>query len=436
MRVVLRLSIAIVVLLVIGVGGLLLWSQQPEIAAAVEPPVRSAFPRDMIETGSRLAAIGNCDVCHTAEGGPAFAGSRPIPTPFGTIYSTNITPDPGTGIGQWSEAAFRRAMRDGIARDGHHLYPAFPYDHFARLNDDDLHALYAFIMTREPVSTRAPANKLPFPLNRRPLLAFWDLLYLHREPFRPDPHHGAEWNRGAYLVEGLGHCGDCHTPRNWLGAEKDDRSLAGGEAEGWVAPALNAASPAPVPWDAAHLSGYLRHGWSAEHGAAAGPMQPIVGDLAMADQGDVQAIADYLADEMGKPSPERQQQAKALLAAVSGQAEPANANAGEEIGAAIFAGACANCHFGSTKIAAPRGIDLSLSTALSEDDPRNAIRIVVDGIRPPSEEAGPWMPGFKGTFTEAQLAALLRYLRAHYRHGSTWPQLERQMHDIRQSEDR
>jgi hypothetical protein len=130
MRLILRLLIATAVLLIVGVVIFLLWSQQPEIAS-IGPPARSAFPRDLIETGSQLAAIGNCDVCYTTQGGPAFAGSRPISTPFGTIYSTNITPDPETGIGQWSETSFDRAMRDGIARDGHHLYPAFPYDHFA-----------------------------------------------------------------------------------------------------------------------------------------------------------------------------------------------------------------------------------------------------------------------------------------------------------------
>lgn len=434
MRLVLRLLIGIVVLLMVGAGGFLLWSQQPEIAA-VEPPARSVFARDLIETGSRLATIGNCDVCHTAHGGPAFAGGRAIPTPFGKIYSTNITPEPETGIGRWSEAAFRRAMRHGIARDGHYLYPAFPYDHFTRLTDDDLHALYAFIMTRDPVSSRPPTNKLPFPLNHHRLLAFWNLLYLTKEPFKPDPQHSAEWNRGAYLVEGLGHCGDCHTPRNWLGAEKNDQALAGGEAEGWTAPSLNAASPAPIPWDAAHLSDYLRHGQTAEHGAAAGPMQPIVNDLAMADQSDVQAIADYLAGTMGKPSPQRQQRGKALLVKVPDEAEPAKPSAGEEVGAAIFAGACANCHLGNAAIVPPRGIDLSLSAVPSQDDPRDAIRIVVDGIRPPDGEAGPWMPRFNGAFTDAQLAALLRYLRAHYGHGSPWPDLERRIHDIRQSED-
>jgi mono/diheme cytochrome c family protein len=369
-------------------------------------------------------------------GGPAYAGNRPIPTPFGTIYSTNITPDPDSGIGRWSEEAFRRAMREGIARDGHHLYPAFPYDHFARASDEDVRALYAFAMTRVPVASRATANALPFPLNQRWTLVFWNLLYFDDTPFQPDPRQSAEWNRGAYLVEGLGHCGDCHTPRNLLGAERGELALAGGEAEGWSAPALDAASLAPVPWNAAHLFTYLRQGRDPEHGAAAGPMQPIVGDLAKANEADVYAIAAYIAGRIGEPSPEKHQRADALLAKAREAVEPAKPNPGEETGAAIFAGACASCHLGGPAIVSPRGIDLRLSAAISAPDPRDAIFIVLDGIHPPDGQPGPWMPRFDGAFTDAQLAALLGYLRAHYGQAPAWTDLETQMRDIRRSRER
>ena len=244
----LRKFLAIAVVLVLATGGLALWSREPVIAG-VEPPPRSAFDPALIENGARLAAIGNCHICHTIPGGADYAGNRPIATPFGTVASTNITPAPGSGIGRWSESAFRCAMRQGVSRRGHHLYPAFPYDHYARLDDADLHALYAFIMTRRPVETSTPVNALAFPLDQRWLMAFWNLLFLDSKPFRPDPQHTAEWNRGAYLVLGLGHCGGCHTPRNLGGAEKTGQALGGGEAEGWRAPALNANSPAPVPWN-------------------------------------------------------------------------------------------------------------------------------------------------------------------------------------------
>jgi mono/diheme cytochrome c family protein len=199
----LRIALALGVLLIVAAGAFVLWSQRSEIAA-IEPPQRAAFDRALIEKGARLAAIGNCAVCHTVPGGPPYAGARSIPTPLGTIYSTNITPDAETGIAHWPEDAFRRAMREGIARDGRHLYPAFPYDHYARATDEDIGALYAFVMTCPPVSQRASPNALPFPFNQRWGLAFWNLLYLNGAPFRPDPQQSADWNRGAYLVTGSG----------------------------------------------------------------------------------------------------------------------------------------------------------------------------------------------------------------------------------------
>jgi len=431
----LQIVLALALLLILAAAGFVLWSQRSEFAV-IEPPQRTSFDNDLIKKGASLAAIGNCDVCHTVPGGSAYAGSRPVPTPFGTIYSTNITPDPETGIGHWSEEAFRRAMRDGIARDGRHLYPAFPYLHYARVIDDDLHALYAFVMTRTPVVQGPLANALPFPLNQRWIVAFWNLLYLDDAPYRADPRRSAEWNRGAYLVDGLGHCGDCHTPRNLLGAEKDGEALAGGQAEGWSAPALNASSPAPVPWDASHLFVYLRRGWDAEHGAAAGPMQPVVDDLARPDESDVRAIATYIAAQIGEPSTERRQRAEALLAQARDSAQPAKPNAGEETAAAIFAGACAGCHLGAAAMAPPHGVDFRISAAISAPDPRDTILIVLDGIRPPQGQPGPWMPRFDGAFTDAQLAALLGYLRAHYSAAPAWTDLETRVRDIRHSRER
>jgi mono/diheme cytochrome c family protein len=431
----LRVLLLLAILVMLGIGGFVLWSQQPEIAA-IDPPARFRFDASPIEKGAHLAAIGNCDVCHTVPGGSAYTGGRPIPTPFGTIYSTNITPDPDSGIGRWSEDAFRRAMREGIARDGHHLYPAFPYNHYARATDEDIHALYAFAMTRTAASSRPPPNALPFPFDQRWMLTFWNLLFLDDTPFRPDPRHDAAWNRGAYLVEGLGHCGDCHTPRNLLGAERGGLALAGGEAEGWSAPALNTLSPAPVPWDGAHLVTYLRRGWDTEHGAAAGPMQPIVQDLAKADEADVRAIATYISAQIGEPTAERRQRAEALLIRTREATAPQKPNEGEQTGAAIFAGACAACHIGGPALAPPRGIDLGLSTVISASDPRDAIFIVLDGIRPPEGQPGPWMPRFEGAFTDAQIAALLGYLRAHYGHGPAWTDVDIRVRDIRRGRER
>ena len=193
--------------------------------AAIDPPAKQSFDPALVKRGRELAALGNCNSCHTVRGAKNFAGGLPVPTPFGTVFSSNITPDPETGIGRWSEEAFRRAMRSGVDRDGRHLYPTFPYDHFTNVSDDDDRALYAFLMTREPVRAPARQNQLSFPFNQRPVIAGWKLLFLRPGAYRPDTTKSAEWNRGAYLVEGLAHCGACHTPRNALGAERVGRKL-------------------------------------------------------------------------------------------------------------------------------------------------------------------------------------------------------------------
>jgi mono/diheme cytochrome c family protein len=420
----LRIVVALALVPVVT-AAIYVWRSQWPLIDKIEPPPRSAFSQALIDRGARLAAVGDCHVCHTApDGAGDYAGNRPIPTPFGTVYSTNVTPAPGSGIGHWSEAAFRRAMRQGISRQGRHLYPAFPYVHFARLSDADIHALYAFLMTRRPIETTQLPNRLPFPLDQRWLIGFWNLLFFHPAPFRADPQHDAEWNRGAYLVRGLGHCGDCHTPRNFLGAEEGGRPLAGGEGEGWAVPALDAASPAPAPWDAAQLFQYLRHGWDKEHGAAAGPMQPVADELAEADPADVRAIAAYIAVQQGEPSAPRHPGTPTLP-----QQPPPP---GEALGAALFAGACARCHSGGGEaMLPPHGIDLARSTVVNAADPDDAILIALDGIRQPDERAGPFMPPFAGAFSDAQIAALLAYVRAHFSAGAAWPDLEKTAHDLR-----
>src|SRR3984957_17359287 len=225
--------------------------------AAIEPPSPQSFDAAMVKRGRDLAAIGNCSTCHTVRGGKDFAGGLPVPTPFGTVFSSNITPDAETGIGRWPESAFRRAMRSGVDRDGRHLYPTFPYDHFTNVSDEDDRALYAYLMTRQPVHAPARANQLSFPLDQRFVIAGWKLLFLRHGTYQPDPTRSAEWNRGAYLVEGLAHCGAWHPPRNALGAERASAAFAGGDVDNWNAFAINAQSPSPVPWNAEALFVYL-----------------------------------------------------------------------------------------------------------------------------------------------------------------------------------
>jgi mono/diheme cytochrome c family protein len=398
---------------------------------ATDPPSPQSFDPALVKHGRELAALGNCSTCHTTRGGKDFAGGLPVPTPFGTIYSSNITPDADTGIGRWPEEAFRRAMRSGVDRDGRHLYPTFPYDHFTNVSDEDDRALYAYLMTRQPVHAVAHANQLPFPLDQRVVIAGWKLLFLRRDTYRPDPAKSAEWNRGAYLVEGLAHCGACHTPRNALGAERASASFAGGEADNWSAYAINAQSPAPVPWTAEALFAYLRHGFDPDHGTARGPMAQVVGNLSEVPDRDVRAIATYMAGVFGAPGEDRKRRAEEVLAqAKSPTAPESQAN---PAGAAIYAAACASCH--ESKRPLPYGgVNLALSTALSSPDARNAANIVLSGVRPVEGERSPIMPGFASSMSDAQVAALLNYLRSRFGNQPAWAGVEQTVADARRTQ--
>jgi mono/diheme cytochrome c family protein len=422
--------IGVVVIAGAAAGFAVAW--RPAIAA-IEPPAPSSFDPALVKRGRELAAIGNCNDCHTVKGGGSFAGGLPVPTPFGTIYSSNITPDAETGIGRWSEAAFRRAMRSGVNRDGQHLYPTFPYDHFTNVSDEDDAALYAFLMTRPPVHAPAQANQLSFPLDQRLVIAGWKLLFLRRGSYRPDGTKSAEWNRGSYLVEGLAHCGACHTPRNGLGAERPDAQFAGGDVDNWRAYAINAQSEAPIPWDADALYAYLHQGWHPDHGTARGPMAEVVSNLSSVSQSDVRAIATYMAGVFGAPTPNQKNQGEAALAQAKSPAPmtlPSDVNA---TGASIYTAACATCH--ETGRAVPYGgVNLALSTALSSPDPRNAVNIVLSGIRPVQGERSPIMPGFAASMNDDQISALLRFLRARFSNQPPWSGVEKTVADARQTQ--
>jgi mono/diheme cytochrome c family protein len=419
-----------VLLAVVGCSSLERQGPIEEVAVPAPPQ----FDRSRVRKGQLLAAVGDCASCHTMRDGRPYAGGVPLRTQFGTIHGTNITPDPETGIGTWSEAAFRRALREGVSRDGHLLYPAFPYDHFTHLTDEDIAALYAFFMTRDPVRSQSPANRLVFPLQFRPLIAAWNTLYLRKGPLPQQDSQSAEWNRGAYLVQSLAHCAACHSPRDALGAEKPDGYLAGGEAEGWHATALNQQSPSPVPWTAPALATYLRTGLVVDHAITAGPMQDVVHNLSHADAADVRAIAQYIYTQMGPPTPERQareasSRAKAAqdsLAALqpSAPAPPAD-EAALALGASVYAASCAACHDTGRELSSNTALRLPLAVALHLPDPRNLIRIIRDGIEPPVGQPGLWMPPFEGSLTDEQLAALVMWLRRQGTDAPPWTDVAR-----------
>jgi mono/diheme cytochrome c family protein len=400
----------------LGVGGFIVYAWRSPIAPS-DLPTADSFTASDIQRGAQLAALGNCITCHTAAGGDSFAGGRPLPTPFGTIYSTNITPDVTTGIGHWSLPAFQRAMREGVNREGEHLYPAFPYEHFTLMSDADIAALYAFFMTRQPVLAHAPDNHLPFPLNLRIILAGWKLLFFRAGPYRDDPARDEQWNRGAYLAEGVSHCGACHTPRNSFGAEIRSQHLGGGEAEGWHAHAINESSQAREAWSLDALHTYLREGWHEQHGAAHGPMAHVTQNLTSTPDSDLQAIALYVSSLMGDPS--RRQ-----------LAPPTTDSSGNDTGQAIYAASCGGCHDGARPLPFG-GVKLTLSTAVTGESAVNLIKIVLDGLQPPAGVAGAMMPGFSGTLTDGQLESLVAYIRSNIGAKPPWTGVESTVREAR-----
>lgn len=423
-----RILLGAVAVAVIGIGGFGIYAWHPAIGP-ISPPAADSFAPDLVEKGRVLAAAGYCATCHTAAGGAPYAGNYPMQTSFGTIYSTNITPDPETGIGTWSEAAFSRALREGVARDGSHLLPALPFDHFTKLSDEDVSALYAYMMAAvAPVKEAHKANELPFPLNLRVLQAGWKLLFFKDGRYQPVAEKSAEWNRGAYLVEGLSHCGACHTPRNAVGAEIQSAAFAGAAIDNWIAPALTAANPSGVPWTASEFHQYLKTGNTAYHGVATGPMAPVVhAGLKELPDSDLAAIGTYLGDIVGA-SDQDPAANKSVVASLA--ADVPQADYRKDVGERLYATACAVCHYNSQKLLAARP-DLAINSAMLLNDPTNLIHVMLDGVTADQGIPGVVMPGFRTALDNTQLAAIAAYLRASRTTAAPWPDLAATIGKIR-----
>ncbi|MBU4434853.1 MAG: cytochrome c [Alphaproteobacteria bacterium] len=421
-----RLIIGLLVAVAVGVVGIGVFAWRPSLAA-IAPPPPSSFAPALVARGEALAGAGYCSTCHTAKGGQPFAGGYPMKTSFGTIYSTNITPDAKTGIGAWSEPAFRRAMHQGVARNGKHLFPAFPYEHFSKLTDADVSALYAYMMTRPAVAAKAKSNTIPFPLNIRALQAGWKLLFFHAGRYEPDTTKSAEWNRGAYLAQGVSHCGACHTPRNALGAEKHDKAFAGALIDNWIAPPLTAANPSPVAWDQGELVAYLSTGVSRYHGVAAGPMAPVTHGLAKLPAADIQALAVYFAD-LDKAATRTASLAPALRKAAL--SDRLNVGSQNDAAARLYTAACASCHYNGAGQPNPLRPDLALNSAVHLDDPTNLIQVMLHGVSAKDGAPGVVMPGFN-RLSDADLASLATYLRSTRTDKPAWPNLQKKVAAIR-----
>lgn len=358
------------------------------------------FSETTLERGRHVFALGNCATCHTMDGGPAFAGARAIETPFGTVYSTNLTPDPETGLGQWSYEAFERAMRHGISRDGHNLYPAFPYTSFAKISGEDMLSLYAYLQTLEPVRQETPKARMIAPANLRSTLAVWNLLYHDTTPFQPDPTRNPVYNRGKYLVEGAGHCSACHAPRNLIGAEKPQ--LTGAMIKGWYAPALSGSEAGNRGWNEDRLFSYLRHGHS-EVATASGPMAEVAASLTVLPDDDIRAMAHYLAAQV-----ETAENPRTVTPVSAPDLPPSRASR-------IYESACAVCHepaIAGTVTAAQSSI--AQSAALRAPVPDALFTVLDEGIKAPDALDLRDMPSFKQEFTSADRQALANYLRQRF----------------------
>ncbi|MDB5624646.1 MAG: Aldehyde oxidase and xanthine dehydrogenase molybdopterin binding [Tardiphaga sp.] len=407
-----------------GLGALIVTAMpfRPSIAP-IERPGANVFSAETIERGRLAAAIGACNVCHVGHDGVAFAGGRALDTPFGAVYATNITPDPAAGIGAWSYPAFTRAMREGVSRDGHHLYPAHPYTSFAKSSETDIQALYAFLMAQPASPLRAPETTLRFPFNMRPLMAGWNALFLSSASALADSSRSPEWRRGAELVEGLGHCSACHSDRNALGAErKGGAHLTGGVADGWHAPSLSTSRFAPVGWTAEAFYDYLRTGRSAEHGAAAGPMARVIESMSVLPDADIRAMATYLASLNEFAPSVSEASAAAARAIAAGVTASRPADLAMPVAARLFTGACASCHAETMTLTS-----LALTTSLHADRPDNGILAILQGVDAPTSNqaaihataasdvpVSAGMPSFRNTLDDQSLADLAIYLRARF----------------------
>lgn len=372
-----------------------------------EPSVPVANTEEQVNKGRYLSLAGNCMGCHTARGGQQYAGGRAIPTPFGNIYAPNITPDIKTGIGNWTADDFWRAIHNGKSRDGSFLYPAFPYTNYTKVTRADSDAMFAYFETLQPINQPNKEHELRFPYNQRILLAGWRALYFSPGTFEPDTDKSAVWNRGAYLVQGLGHCSACHTPRNALGGELRAEGLGGGMIPmlNWYASPLASGKDSILGnWEEKDIADLLQHGISRK-GTVFGPMAEVVREsLQHLSNQDVTAMASYL-----KSLPQTDQP----LAAV----QPANNDEFDrkmKLGAAIYEKNCVECHKPNGEGMPPNYPPLANNRSLTMTSPVNPIRMVLNGGFPPStkDNSRPYgMPPFGPSLSDEEVAAVVSYMR-------------------------
>ncbi|MFJ2988153.1 c-type cytochrome [Collimonas sp. NPDC087041] len=380
---------------------------------------------DQIKRGEYLAKAADCIACHTVDPAKPFAGGYPLATPFGTIYGPNITPDKETGIGNWSDEDFVRALHEGIDDEGKHLYPAFPYASFTKLSRDDVLAIKAYLFSLPPIQQKTPENKLPFPLNQRWVLAGWNLFNFKPGELKPDTAKSPEWNRGMYLVEGLAHCQECHTPRNVTMGVDGKRAFGGAQLGGWTAFNI---TPDPVSgvggWKDEELIQYLKTGLVPGKASAAGGMaEAVEHSLQYLNDDDLKAIVTYLrsvpaindaADKKpryawGQPSDD-----DADLRCIAAVSVSNNASGGAE----LFSGNCASCHSASgSGVVGGYYPSLFSNSVVGARDPGNLLMVILNGVQRHGKDGEAFMPGFADHLNDAQIATLANYILKQYGHA-------------------
>lgn len=384
--------------------------------------------QSIIGKGKYLATAGDCIACHTRPGGELFAGGVAFKTDFGTIYSANITPSATTGVGKWTKEQFARAMRQGISADGSHLYPAFPYTAYTKVSDEDIEAIFEYLKTLTPVDYTPPKNQMPFPFNQRQLMMFWNKMFLKEGAFKPDGSKSTDWNRGAYLVEGLSHCGACHTPRNLIGGEIADRALSGGVYQDNIVDAVHGSEIVPIDdemvrkwstsnltssprglgaWSMDEIAAYLKTGHNARAGAF-GPMAEVIkySTQYLTDE-DVHAMAVYL---------------KSLPPIEQPITKPVSAEQMKQ-GEIAYSARCVSCHQ-PTGLGTPPRPDadrahisppLVGNTVVQAEDPATLINVILYGAHEivQKENAWPKMPGLELDFglDDNKIALIASYVR-------------------------
>lgn len=388
--------------------------------ALLSQPIADTAPNAIqLRRGQSLVAAGDCMGCHLRAGGEPFAGGLGIATPFGLIYSANITPDMNTGIGGWTPEQFYRAMHDGIDDEGHNLYPAFPYPSFRLASRADDDAILAYLKTTPPVDYTPPKNDLRFPLNFRPVVKVWNLLFLSSKGFEADDTQSPEWNRGAYLVNGLGHCGGCHTPKNFLGADKSKQELHGALLGTWVAPDLTSNPRTGLgDWSIDDIAEYLANGRNAHAGAAGEMGEVITYSTALMSDADRRAMAVYIKSQ-----------------APTAESSATGADAGVMLrGAAIYSDACASCHL-DDGVGQPRFFPpLGHNAMLQQADATGLTHLILAGGRigtSPSRPSPLTMPSFAWKLSDEEIADVSTFIRNSW--GNQAPALTaRDVHRLRE----